>query len=268
MIDKKVIEVSSAVLKRFIYNYWVIDFSGIPQEIELKVPPVGFPVMHIHFGDSGNFYNHKNFTSESLIIGQLSRHVLLRAVPGIKFLGVNFKPYSLYNIYGISPLLFKDSGVESSLIFKKESVIHISDSLKRNGVAESIALVEKLLLESIIENDKVYLSLDRMVDKIVDENGLISFDEINDIKISYRSVQRYFSEVIGIPYKRFCQILRHKYILEEMYKNPKIKWSDMVMNGFYYDFSHFSKDFIDFSGLTPSQYLPVKNLFATALLKK
>jgi hypothetical protein len=54
--------------------------------------------------------------------------------------------------------------------------------------------------------------------------------------------------------------------MELLYKNPEMKWSDMQLNGFYYDFSHFTKDFTLFSALTPKQYLPIKNSFAAALL--
>jgi len=108
---------------------------------------------------------------------------------------------------------------------------------------------------------------DGLVDKMETENGLINQQDILDKNVSVRTLQRYFKEVIGISPKLFCQILRHKYIMKLLYENPEIKWSDIQLNGFYYDFAHFTKDFTHFSGLTPKQYLLIKNSFAAALLR-
>jgi hypothetical protein len=40
-------------------------------------------------------------------------------------MGVNFKPYGLFNLLGISPAAFKDSGIESRFFFSEQAINHI-----------------------------------------------------------------------------------------------------------------------------------------------
>lgn len=260
--------VQNTLLLPYIKNYFTLDFSSMIANNEgVKVPPMGFPVLQFHFGGNSNFYHHKHFTHHSLFIGQCSRHILLYPTKETKLLGVNFKPYGLYNLFGISPRQIFNSGVESYSFFGLENVNYISQLLKQGGIQNAIEAVENLFLSYRYEHIVKYKHFDDIVDQLEFENGLINCAELLGNNISRRTFQRYFIEVIGISPKLFCQVLRHKYIIELLYKNPEMKWSDMQLNGFYYDFAHFYKDFILFSGLTPQKYLPIKNTFAKALLK-
>lgn len=186
----------------------------------------------------------------------------------MKLLGINFKPYGLYNLLGISPYSFMNSGVESRFFWGEENVNRISQTLKTNGIENGITEIESLLLTYQNKYVKSQPYFDEIVDKMEAENGLMNCRDILYKSVSIRTFQRYFREVIGISPKLFCQVLRHKYILELLYQNPEIKWSDIQLNGFYYDFAHFTKDFTHFSGLTPKKYLPLKNSFAATLLGK
>lgn len=256
-------------LAPYIKHYFVFDFSSLPQEsVEFKVPPTGFPVLQFHFGENSNYYRHKHFTNQSLFIGQCSRHILLYPFRGMKLLGINFKPYGLYNLLGISPYSFMNSGVESRFFWGEENVNRISQTLKTNGIENGITEIESLLLTYQNKYVKSQPYFDEIVDKMEAENGLMNCRDILYKSVSIRTFQRYFREVIGISPKLFCQVLRHKYVLELLYQNPEIKWSDIQLNGFYYDFAHFTKDFTHFSGLTPKKYLPLKNSFAATLLGK
>lgn len=268
MISNISYPVQNPLLVPYIRDYFVLDFSNLPQErIEMKVPPMGFPVLQFHFGEQSNFYSHKHLTCQSIFIGQLSRHVALYPSKGLKLVGINFKPYGLYNLLGISPRNILNSGVESSLFFGEEKVKHISDTLKQKGIDEGIAEIEKLLFASRNKNIKQNHYFDRLVDSIEKENGLVNYAELLNKNVSVRTLQRYFRDIIGISPKLFCQVLRHKYIMMLLYQKTGLQWSNMLLNGFYYDFSHFTKDFTLFSGLTPKKFLPIKNNFTFALLE-
>ncbi len=257
----------NSLLNRYIDSYFVFDFEpDISKEGNVTVPPLGHPVWLIHYGQKGNYYNHEQYTCESMIIGQVTKHILLQPEPGTKLLGINFKPYGLYNLLGISPKSLKNTGIPANMVFSKSELSHIEDQLIISGVNENTIIeLESLLLKyqkPIQANDY----LDSIVDKIVENNGLINPYELIIDKVSDRSFLRYFMERIGVNPKTFCQILRHKYILGLMYQNPDLKWNDMVLEGYYYDYSHFQKDFIKFTSVKPIDYLALKNDFAKKLI--
>ena len=270
MIQRKLYAVKSDKLKPFILNYSLVSFELLSQieEVEMKVPPLGFPVLIFYFGNITNFYKHKELTCQSVFVGQMDKHIMLYPSSKAKLLGVNFRPYGLYNLFGISPSFILNSGFESSLFFGEQEVNTITDKLKSEADPEEVLPdIEDLLLRF----QQIYVRkqpfFDEMVDKILLEKGLIGpFSFLG--KSSVRTFQRYFKQVVGIMPKTYCQLLRHKYILEQMYLNPDILKSELVLKGFYHDYSHFRKDFIRFSETPPIRYLDLKNNFASSLLTK
>lgn len=268
MTNNKIYPVQNLLLKNYISHYFLLDFDDLQHEnIEVKVPPLGFPVLQFHFGTNANYYQHKHFSNQSIFIGQCTRHVILYPAKAMKIIGVNFKPYGLYNLFGISPFSIQNSGLESSIIFGNDKIEFITEVLKAEGVERGILEIEKLLIAHQSKTIKQQRYFDQIVDKMIEENGLINYIDILDKNITARTFQRYFKEVIGISPKLFCQILRHKYILSLLYLNPDLKWSDLLLNGYYFDFAHFTKDFTLFSALTPQKYLRVKNKLASFLLE-
>lgn len=268
MMQMKSFEVRSPLLNAYIKHYFVLEFSGEDERLsgEMTVPPVGYPVLQFHFGRKVNFYRHRHLTCQSVFIGQVTRHVVLYPSSGVRIFGVNFRPYGLYHLLGISPRHFLNSGVESDTFFGSLSVERIITTLSTQSIEAGIDAIEELLLNHQNRNIQTHPYFDAIVDRLEEENGLVDYVELLGRQVSRRTFQRYFREVIGLSPKMFCQVLRHKYIMELLYKNPEMSWSDVALNGFYYDFSHFTKDFSHFSGLTPKRYLPIKNSFASALL--
>lgn len=270
MITRQVYGVIDPFLRQFIDSYWAVSFSELEGVEELNIPPMGFPVFHIHYGVDSNCYNREDFLSKSVIFGQMTRHVILFGAPGLKILGVNFKPYGLYNLFGISPLELVDSGILSSTLFGEENINSLTAYITEYGPERAINEIESLFIQFQINGEKVKSNhlMDSIVDEIIAEHGLVDIKDLIGNKICFRNVERYFTQVIGIPYKLFSQILRHKFIMEQLYLNENIKWSSLVLNGFYYDFSHFTRDFRHFTGLTPARYIPLINNYTSIILKK
>lgn len=260
-------DVLNATLKSFVDNYFIFEFtSDSTNSLTFKVPPTGFPTLLFCYGNKVNFFQHKHLSNESIVVGQLSKHINLHPVNGTKILGVNFKPYGFYNLTGYTLKSLRNSATESTAFFPENKIEEIETFLQEsNDIEKTVELIESMLLNqsiSILKNDY----LDKIVDEIVRMNGLLDPFSLTEGKISTRSFQRYFSEVIGISPKVFCQVLRHKFILQLMYGNPELKWNEMVLGGYYYDYSHFQKDFIKFTDVKPFEYLNFRNPFADKLV--
>jgi hypothetical protein len=266
-INHTVIPIIEEKLSSYIDNYSVFEFSIDSKEsFRFKVPPTGFPTLLFCYGNKVNFFQHKHLTNESILVGQLSKHINLHPVGGTKIFGVNFKPYGFYNLTGLSLTGLRDSAVESTAIFPEEQIAAIELCLQSSNITETaIKSIETMLLaqqKDIQKND----FLDEIVDSIRLKNGLLDPYTLIGGKTSIRSLQRYFKQVIGISPKIFCQVHRHKFILQLMYQNQELTWNELILGGYYYDYSHFQKDFIKFTQMKPSEYIPFKNPFAEKLL--
>lgn len=266
-VNRTILQVINNKLFAHIENYFVFDFLGEQNEgFNFKVPPTGFPTLLFCFGEKTNFFNHEQYTNESILVGQLTKHIVLHPKSGSKIFGINFKPYGFYNLYGESLKGLKNSAIESNHFFKTVDIEKIQQMLDGEEKYESIInQAEGMLLRN--QKQVQYNNFfNEIVDIIVQNNGLSDPFQLIAGKSSVRNFQRYFHEVIGISPKDFCQVLRHKYILQLMYSNPKLKWNELVLGGYYYDYSHFQKDFLKFTDNKPIEYLPLKNPFAKELL--
>jgi AraC-like DNA-binding protein len=268
-INKNVYPIEDPKLLDFADSYYVLEFNGLPHgNNPFNVPPLGFPAMLFCYNNCQNFFNLPYTKSSSIIVGQLTRHFIVMPVEGTKVLGMNFKPYGFFNLFGIPPKNIKNSAIETASFFGADNVAHIESILNGKGtIHEAIDFIEKMVL---IKQTKVKDNafLDGIVDHIVEHHGLVNIESLIKDKISVRTLQRYFSEAIGISPKLFCQILRHKFIMDLLYQNPDLKWNEIILEGFYHDYSHFKSDFIKFTGVKPMQFIEIKNPFAQAVIDK
>ncbi|MDO8898069.1 MAG: hypothetical protein Q7V19_10495, partial [Bacteroidales bacterium] len=204
----------------------------------------------------------------SIIIGQFTRHVNLRPANGTKIISANFKPYGLYNLLGLSPETLTNTAIDSSTIFGIEETNAFLNSLKTasNNKKRLDAIKEFIKTQSHKFKQRRNCIYDDLVDKIIEKNGLITFESIIQGKIKLRNLQRYFKKHIGIRPKIFMDILRHKFVLRQMYLNPDFNWTDPSLDGFYYDHSHFNRDFQKFSLEKPLEYNQALHEFARILM--
>lgn len=97
---------------------------------------------------------------------------------------------------------------------------------------------------------------DRAVNIIVRQKGNVTIEHLADqVNVSRQFLSRQFSERIGISPKHFARIVRFNALHRFLASQPKTRLVDVTYNFGYFDQSHFIKDFIEFMGMSPSEYL-------------
>jgi AraC-like DNA-binding protein len=76
-----------------------------------------------------------------------------------------------------------------------------------------------------------------------------------EAEMSHKKFIRLFTAEVGFTPKRYLRVARFQRVLENIHAAPDVDWSDAVEMGGYFDQSHFIRDFREFSGFTPSDYL-------------
>ncbi len=125
------------------------------------------------------------------------------------------------------------------------------------GIVSKIEVLENFLTR-IFKNTrrKKIMHSEKFLDTILSTNGKYKICEISKReKVSMRSIQRIFSEEIGLSPKEFSRIIRFRKMVENLYKSPEINLYDLAYNFNYTDPSHLLKDFKYFTGLTPANFI-------------
>jgi len=83
--------------------------------------------------------------------------------------------------------------------------------------------------------------------KIADVAGKTGFSSRRFIEL--------FKQHVGMTPKLFCRVRRFQKALRRITRGRPINWSDIALDGGYFDQAHFIHDFRVFSGINPSKYL-------------
>jgi methylphosphotriester-DNA--protein-cysteine methyltransferase len=75
------------------------------------------------------------------------------------------------------------------------------------------------------------------------------------IGLSQRQLLRHFEERVGLAPKTLARVFRFQKVVKRLDKERRVHWADIAVDAGYYDQSHFVRDFRQFTGLNPSQYL-------------
>lgn len=96
--------------------------------------------------------------------------------------------------------------------------------------------------------------LDHIVGRMDQAGGMIRVSQLCDIfNITPRSLERHFTEEIGIPAKELLQIFRINRAIMMLAENPEANLAGISYLSGYFDQSHFIRDIRKITGISPGQ---------------
>ena len=114
--------------------------------------------------------------------------------------------------------------------------------------------LESVLLEKAVRP----LDPDRALDFAVNalDRGATVAAVLSRIGGSSRRFLREFAERVGLTPKRFERVRRFRHVLDAIEVGRPVAWARVALTCGYYDQAHLINDFREFSGLTPTAYVP------------
>ena len=221
--------------------YLLIDFKDIPKKC-------------CHSDDFSDF---ETFTS-SYISGQHKKYIYIEATQDSSMMVVQFK------FGGTAP--FFDCKISELNETVRQSEYYFGDALdnlrtemlQESIVHAKISKMERFLLDRMnetLESNPILTAL-----QLLETNPF----EVTTKKlalaagISQKHLISLFDKYVGLTPKTLARIYRFQQVLKQIEVKKDIDWLQLLADCGYYDQSHFVKDFHDFSGINPTQYLDEK----------
>lgn len=82
------------------------------------------------------------------------------------------------------------------------------------------------------------------------------------LEVSHKHLIEVFTSTVGLRPKQFARVLRFASVLPDLLSDAAPDWAALAQRAGYHDQSHFNREFHDFAGLTPSQYLDLRAHYA------
>ena len=76
-----------------------------------------------------------------------------------------------------------------------------------------------------------------------------------EAEVSPKKLIRLFAEEVGMTPKTYLRVQRFQRVLSQVYSARSVDWMEEVERHGYYDQPHFIREFREFSGFTPTEYI-------------
>ena len=247
--------IPAPALQKYIHRYWIVSsVEAMPPE---KCVMDGFVKLFVYLNDNlPVYYDTEGRRKEwgDGIGGHQTDGDLTIQTPGdLRLIFCIFRPFGFYRLFKVPIHLLNNNVVPLEVFlgkrtreFKEKVMAAPSDEAKIRTVDEFFgSLVRQLTTpyRSAVEFAQ---------DQMLQNNGLVNIEILsNQVNISRRSLERHFSDNVGMSPKYYARVLRFNYAFGLKRANPALDWFDIIYDCGYFDQTHFIKDFRHFTGQPP-----------------
>lgn len=251
--------------------HWILEVPGDMEAPKQRVIPDGCIEMCFILGD-----DIKRFTSETdfiiqpraMVLGQITKPYYVQPTGTVNSFAVRFYPYGFANFIDrpIHELADKETALTS--LFEESVAKELEQKIIEASSTESrIEAVESFLLARLSDQSVVDNIVKSTIDDLVRTGGGESISSIlKDDPSKRRSLERKFSKQVGISPKQLGKVIRLQAALKRILNNGGEKLAQIAYEAEYYDQAHFNKDFKEFTGTNPGEYLNDDEMMLSSLI--
>lgn len=242
------------------YYTWQSEEGELLSQFVVESPPNGFCSIVFNLADP-YFIQSKKYdrlqVPLNFVCGQSIHSYKLILNGRVSMAGIVFKPTGLAALFRLPVYEYTEERIDLAHFFDAADVSNMVNALRQqHSPSDRARLLENFLLTHAGSPLPVPDAIDEAANQVVACNGLLHMNDlIRDACMSRRNFERRFFKKIGLSPKYYARIRRISYIGNLIAGKNKVDWASVFYNCEYYDQSHFSKDFVEFTGRTPQQYL-------------
>nr|WP_068889185.1 helix-turn-helix transcriptional regulator [Pedobacter panaciterrae] len=255
----------SPLLSNIVKHYLVIESS---EHLLYRFFSDGNPGIAFRLGDPIYISDGSGGQAQpsSFVYGQISNYLNLQA-SSVKMLIAVLHPAALTKIFRIPANEIKNKTVAlQELIGSKGRILE--DRITNKSLKDAINCLEHFFIGQQSSSEPSEKFMNKLSEYINFNSGKVSVSQLTNIfPISERQLERKFKEYIGISPKCFADTIKLQSFLKSLQKyDGKKNLSQLGYECGYYDQAHLNTRFKQKTGLSPSQYLSIKDKLSINLL--
>jgi len=260
-------------LKSLVKCFWTLEVSAEESSQKQRILPDGCIELIFILGD-----DIKRITSEdefiiqprAMVLGQITEPFFIEPTGYVNSFAVRFYPYGFANFVPTPIKKLTNKEIPIALLFGEkpskeleQKIVHATDTNKRIKIIEDF-LLDKLKSETTIDN-----IVKSTIDIILLTRGSAPINAILKEDLSKRrQLERKFLKQIGISPKQLGKVIRLQTALKMLLNQQSDSLTKIAYESEYYDQAHFIKDFKEFTGTNPKDFLEDEKMALSSLFYK
>lgn len=247
-------------LKSLIKCYWALEVPAETNPQKQRIVPDGCMEMIFILGD-----DIKRYTSESefiiqpraLVVGQITEPFVIQPTGYVNCFAVRFYPYGFANFITVPLKELENKETPITELFDEAKAKELEQHIiHAAGSEQRIELVEAFLIDKFNEKGTIDQVVKTTIDALISTKGSTQIGTILKEELSKRrQLERKFSKQVGLSPKQLGKVIRLQAALKMLLNENPEKLTQIAYESEYYDQAHFIKDFKDFTGINPKEFL-------------
>jgi AraC-like DNA-binding protein len=258
-------------LAPYIAFIWVFESSfGVPMADSRIIVPDGRAKIIVPFSNALCAAVNQSVLNATehqiLLVGiQTSPAIIGSTATNTRTIGIELTPKGLYRFFKLSMYELTDRMVSFEDLFGPWGVRLQNRVGDADDPQEKITLLQTGLTHLLQKDQQDYALLDHALDLLAQTHGMLLIQELAaQVGYSRRYLDMLFKEHVGLSPKSLASILRFQECYQVWTRQKLPTYFKINVPGYYYDQSHFIKEFKRFTGFTPHQYQEIANEFGKA----
>ena len=171
-------------------------------------------------------------------------------------IGVHFKPGGAFPFLGLPAGDLADTHVDLETLWGPSAGRLRERLCEARTSAERFQLLQEALLSRLCHGVEQHYAVSAALEMFgKNQAGPRVREAAKYLGLSQRRFIQVFKAEVGITPKLFSRIQRFQQTRTFIQHNPSINWADLAVDLGYFDQSHLIREFLEFSGLSPTDYL-------------
>ena len=248
-------------LAKFVDNFWLYEGYAADHTSE-RILPTG--TLELAFNLRQNellFYDvdHPENCSQfsgAVVSGAHGRSFVVHPAEATCLIGVHFKPGGAFPFLGLSAGDLADTHVDLETIAGPSAGFLRERLCEATTPAVRFELLEQALLSRLSQGVEHHYAVPAALEMFAtNHGGPVVREAAKYLGLSQRRFIQVFKAQVGVTPKLFSRIQRFQQTRTFIQQNPSPNWAELACDSGYFDQSHLIREFIEFSGLTPTDYL-------------
>lgn len=260
----------SSGLASLIKCYWSLEVPAGMHPQKQRIIPDGCMEMIFILGD-----NIRRYTSEddfiiqprAVVVGQLSKPFVIEPTGYVHCFAARFYPYGFANFITTSLKSLENIETPIAVIFGAEASHQLEQKIISTVTNEErIEAIEAFFLGKLNEVSTIDHIVKATIDTLLSTRGSMPIKTIVDEELSTRrQLERKFFKQVGLSPKQLGKVIRLQAALKLLLNRKHKNLTEIAYQADYYDQAHFIRDFKDFTGINPKEFLADEEMLLSSV---
>lgn len=257
--------IPSPPLEAYIDDLYYIE--GAPPYPRMTVSPMPSLNLMVNLGQPFQVYAPGQAApfatcTDSWWIGMWSTYYVVDWPQPVRFYGVHFKPAGIYPFLRLPLSELHNQVMPVDAIWGRFATEIRERLCAAPTVQSGLILLECLLRERFAEALHGLDVVQYGIRQIEQQRGALSMRGLSDhIGISENHLGTLFKRMVGVPAKELARFYRFAHVVLSIDPAQPVDWTQLARQANFYDLSHLNKDFLEFTGHNPTDYLRLRQRF-------